>query len=271
MPTRTDTTAALPMWCLAGQPWAAAAPSSWARWMAADGFRLNGAAVNDETGFSVSDAGDVNGDGFDDLLVGAYGVASSGDDTGAAYVVFGGATVGDSGTIELGSLSAPDGFVLNGAAANDHAGCVGERGGRCERRHLRRPDRRRLWGRRERVLRLRRGLCGVWGSNRGQRRPRCAERAGWHGWLRREGRGGERLRWHSGERRGRCERRHLRRPDHRRLWGRRERILQLRGGLCGVWRGNGGRQRRRRAERAGWHGWLRPERRSVLRLCGPRR
>jgi hypothetical protein len=31
------------------------------------GFVINGEAANDENGFSVSSAGDVNGDGLDDL------------------------------------------------------------------------------------------------------------------------------------------------------------------------------------------------------------
>jgi hypothetical protein len=33
------------------------------------GFVINGEAANDESGFSVSNAGDVNGDGLDDLIV----------------------------------------------------------------------------------------------------------------------------------------------------------------------------------------------------------
>jgi hypothetical protein len=36
------------------------------------GFKLSGAAAIDRSGFSVASAGDVNGDGFDDVIVGAY-------------------------------------------------------------------------------------------------------------------------------------------------------------------------------------------------------
>jgi hypothetical protein len=37
-----------------------------------NGFRLDGVAAYDFSGWSVSNAGDVNGDGFDDLIVGAH-------------------------------------------------------------------------------------------------------------------------------------------------------------------------------------------------------
>ena len=46
------------------------------------GFELTGAAASDTSGTSVSAAGDVNGDGFDDLVIGAPGTSES-------YVFFG--------------------------------------------------------------------------------------------------------------------------------------------------------------------------------------
>ena len=51
------------------------------------------AASTDYFGWSVSGAGDVNGDGYDDLVVGAYGADASGEtDSGAAYVYYGTST-----------------------------------------------------------------------------------------------------------------------------------------------------------------------------------
>jgi hypothetical protein len=41
------------------------------------GFVINGEAAGDKSGYSVSSAGDVNGDGLDDLIVGAYQAESS--------------------------------------------------------------------------------------------------------------------------------------------------------------------------------------------------
>jgi hypothetical protein len=41
-----------------------------------NGFRINGAPY-DELGWSVSGAGDLNGDGFDDLILGTHAAAAS--------------------------------------------------------------------------------------------------------------------------------------------------------------------------------------------------
>src|SRR4051812_49812485 len=57
--------------------------------LASDGFIVRGDAADDYAGWSVSSAGDVNGDGFADLIVGAIGGDDGGADAGEAYVVFG--------------------------------------------------------------------------------------------------------------------------------------------------------------------------------------
>ena len=77
-----------------------------------NGFRLDGLAAGDRTGFSVSDAGDVNGDGFDDLIIGAPGIDSNREKSGAGYVVFG-KSAGFNGTFDLSSLNGNYGFRLN--------------------------------------------------------------------------------------------------------------------------------------------------------------
>ncbi|PUE10683.1 hypothetical protein B9Z33_11065 [Limnohabitans sp. T6-20] len=74
---------------------------------AADGFRLTG-GVNENAGFSVSGAGDVNGDGLADVIVSANGALSNAD--GATYVIFGGATGGDMNAL----VTAGKGFKVTG-------------------------------------------------------------------------------------------------------------------------------------------------------------
>ncbi|VVM18271.1 hypothetical protein BSPWISOXPB_3038 [uncultured Gammaproteobacteria bacterium] len=45
--------------------------------------------AGDRSGHAVSSAGDINGDGLDDLIVGAYGANPNGIDSGKAYIIFG--------------------------------------------------------------------------------------------------------------------------------------------------------------------------------------
>lgn len=54
-----------------------------------NGFKMPAVNVYDYAGTSVSNAGDVNGDGIDDILIGAMGADPNGSNSGAAYVVFG--------------------------------------------------------------------------------------------------------------------------------------------------------------------------------------
>lgn len=86
-----------------------------------NGFRIDGTAQYDRLGYDVSGAGDVNGDGFDDVIVGANGADFNGSQSGAAYVVFGRAS-GFAPTIAVSSLNGTNGFRLNGQAAGDEAG-----------------------------------------------------------------------------------------------------------------------------------------------------
>ncbi len=96
-----------------------------------NGFVINGAAPGDSSGRCFSSGGDVNGDGIDDLLIGAMLANPNGfNGAGACFVVFGAVDIGASGTVELGSLDGTDGFVLNGIDTGDRAGrsvsCAGD-------------------------------------------------------------------------------------------------------------------------------------------------
>lgn len=87
-----------------------------------NGFVLTGADGLDRSGFSVSSAGDVNGDGIDDLIIGApRGDPGGRTDAGEVYVVYG-RNGGFGATLDLGALTASSGFVITGAAAGDYAG-----------------------------------------------------------------------------------------------------------------------------------------------------
>ena len=88
----------------------------------ADGFRLDGIDIGDQSGVSVSDAGDVNGDGFADLIVGAHLASPNGDfRAGESYVVFGKAS-GFFAGLDLGTLDGTDGFRLDGIDPADNTG-----------------------------------------------------------------------------------------------------------------------------------------------------
>jgi hypothetical protein len=92
------------------------------------GFVLAGIDAHDSSGGSVSAAGDVNGDGIDDLIIGAAGASPHGNlDAGESYVVFG-STQGFPAVIPLASVTpggggdGSRGFVLTGIEAFDFSG-----------------------------------------------------------------------------------------------------------------------------------------------------
>ena len=82
------------------------------------GFGLIGQA-GDNSGNSVASAGDVNGDGIADLVIGAPNANSF---AGKSYVVFGRVGLGGNGSLALSSLNGTNGFVVNGKNADDFSG-----------------------------------------------------------------------------------------------------------------------------------------------------
>ena len=82
------------------------------------GFTIIGNSANDYCGNTVNTAGDVNGDGYDDIIVGAYG------NQGKAYLIYGGKTSSRS-NVDLGSAPldpTKTGFTITGSAAGDQFG-----------------------------------------------------------------------------------------------------------------------------------------------------
>src|SRR5438128_8710591 len=69
-----------------------------------NGFTIYGAETRDASGFSVSGAGDVNGDGFDDIIVGARGANGPNNSKGSAgesNIVFGKADWSGTPTVDM--------------------------------------------------------------------------------------------------------------------------------------------------------------------------
>ena len=78
-----------------------------------------GEDAEDRSGISVSGAGDVNGDGYDDFLIGAYGDEDGGSDAGQTYLILG----KSSGWAMDTDLSAADASFI-GEDSHDLSGCA---------------------------------------------------------------------------------------------------------------------------------------------------
>jgi len=92
-------------------------------------FAIDVGRVYTGLGFSVSSAGDINGDGFSDVVLGnPTGLTEIRDGYGTyigeSYVVFGSANVRDLGSIDIASLDGTNGFVINGIDEFDRSGSI---------------------------------------------------------------------------------------------------------------------------------------------------
>ena len=86
-----------------------------------DGFNIDAEGTSGNNGVSVASAGDVNGDGIDDLLIGQRSAGDNPPGAGSSYVVFGNSS-GFGAEFDISSLDGQDGFRVNGEAANDASG-----------------------------------------------------------------------------------------------------------------------------------------------------
>jgi hypothetical protein len=85
----------------------------------AHGLRIPGIGARHGLGASVAGPGDVNGDGIDDLLIGAPGADG---DQGTVYVLYGREPLGSASTLDLASLGGSLGLVVGGNHAGERLG-----------------------------------------------------------------------------------------------------------------------------------------------------
>lgn len=90
---------------------------------AEQGVAIRGINPADLSGFRVASAGDVDGDGLDDLVIGAPGAGQDDQmEAGESYLIFGAALAESGGAIELSSLTPEQGVVIRGADPFDYSG-----------------------------------------------------------------------------------------------------------------------------------------------------
>ncbi len=93
------------------------APGQGARALDDVGVRISGEAAGDYLGSSLAAAGDVDGDGLAELLLGAYGSDQGGYKTGRTYLVDG-ASLAPGAAVDLADAA----YLFEGEATNDWSG-----------------------------------------------------------------------------------------------------------------------------------------------------
>ncbi|HFE44130.1 MAG TPA: hypothetical protein ENJ18_01370, partial [Nannocystis exedens] len=86
------------------------------------GLSIDGEAELDFSGHALAGGGDINGDGLDDVIIGAYGADPNGDNSGRAYVVYGTDSDGNKKILLSEVAQGIGGFALDGEQEGDHAG-----------------------------------------------------------------------------------------------------------------------------------------------------
>lgn len=85
-----------------------------------DGFAIVSETGSDGLGQALASAGDFNGNGLEDLLLGAWQSDANGTGSGAAWLIPG--RSGTPGTLDLSVLNTSEGFAVLGGSASDGFG-----------------------------------------------------------------------------------------------------------------------------------------------------
>ncbi|MBY0335186.1 MAG: FG-GAP-like repeat-containing protein [Acetobacteraceae bacterium] len=91
-------------------------PNAYTEAQNGNGTYYRGVANGDSFGLSVAAAGDVNGDGYDDIIIGSPGFDGAGADAGGSYVIFGGPNVFTTNLTGAQTLNGTTGFRIQGPA-----------------------------------------------------------------------------------------------------------------------------------------------------------
>lgn len=88
-----------------------------------NGFVVVGNSPNDRSGSAVSGAGDVNGDGHPDFLIGArFADPNNINNAGTAYIIYGGSHLDDTTVFDINVIDGLCGLIIEGCASGDFLG-----------------------------------------------------------------------------------------------------------------------------------------------------
>ena len=80
---------------------------------------FSGSSAGDSLGTSVASAGDVNGDGYADVIIGVPGADASGSNNGETYIYYGGTSMNNSADVVIYGIANADNLGMSVAEAGD--------------------------------------------------------------------------------------------------------------------------------------------------------